>query len=85
MPPHIEDVKNMHFFSNDVDDDRYYESYDTYHNQFEETIKVKNVYNRLVLFNSNSLHAVQTFGTKERITMPFFNYYIQNELPPLYR
>ena len=21
MPPHIEDVKNMHFFSNDVDDD----------------------------------------------------------------
>ena len=47
MPPHIEEVKNMHFFGNDVDDDRYYESYDTYHNQFEETIKVKNIYNRL--------------------------------------
>ena len=85
MPPHIEEVKNMHFFGNDVDDDRYYESYDTYHNQFEETIKVKNIYNRLVLFNSNSLHADQTFGTKERLTMPFFNYFIQNTLPPLYR
>ena len=51
----------------------------------EETVKVKNVYNRLVLFNSTSLHAVQTYGTKERLTMAFFNNYIQNTLPPLYR
>ena len=41
--------------------------------QFEETIKIKNLYNRLVLFNNNTLHAVQTYGTKERLTIPFFN------------
>ena len=56
-----------------------------HHNQFEETIKIKNIYNRLVLFNSDTLHAVQTYGTKERLTIPFFNNYIQTKLPPLYR
>ena len=80
-----EQIKNMHFFGNMVDENNYDKLYNEYHDQFEETIKVKNVYNRLVLFNSSSLHAVQTYGTKERLTMPFFNNYIQNILPPLYR
>ena len=75
----------MHFFGNPIDDDEYNKAYNSYHDQFEETVKVKNVYNRLVLFNSTSLHAVQTYGTKERLTMAFFNNYIQNTLPPLYR
>ena len=80
-----EKIKNMHFFGNPIDDDEYNKAYNSYHDQFEETVKVKNVYNRLVLFNSTSLHAVQTYGTKERLTMAFFNNYIQNTLPPLYR
>ena len=80
-----EKIKNMHFFGNPIDDDEYNKAYNSYHDQFEETVKVKNVYNRLVLFNSTSLHAVQTYGTKERLTMAFFNNYIQNKLPPLYR
>ena len=68
-----------------VDDNTFNQAYNTYHDQFEETIKIKNVYNRLVLFNNNTLHAVQTYGTKERLTIPFFNNYIQTKLPPLYR
>ena len=80
-----ESVKNRHYLVGDVDDEFYEENYNTYHEQFEETIQIKNVYNRLVLVDSKTLHAVQTFGTKERLTIPFFNTNISNKKPPLYR
>ena len=79
-----EQIKNTHFLGSIVDDDSFNQSYDTYHNQFEETIKIKNIYNRLVLFNNDTLHAVQTYGTKERLTIPIFNTNIGNKLTPLY-
>ena len=80
-----EQIKNKHFLGDTVDDDIFNQFYNSYHNQFEETIKIKNIYNRLVLFNNDTLHAVQTYGTKERLTIPFFNTNISNKLPPLYR
>ena len=80
-----EEIKNTHFLGGVVDDDNFNQNYIAYHNQFEETIKIKNIYNRLVLFNNDTLHAVQTYGTKERLTIPFFNTNISNKLPPLYR
>ena len=85
MTSQEEQIKNRHFLGDTVDDDIFNQFYNTYHNQFEETIKIKNIYNRLVLFNSGTLHAVQTYGTKERLTIPFFNTNISNKLPPLYR
>ena len=78
-------VKRKHFLGGSVDDTTYNQVYDSYHEQFEETVKIKNVFNRLVLFNRNTYHAVQTFGTKERLTISFFNYGIRNKIPPLYR
>lgn len=49
---------------------------DTQHainSQYVETISIKNVYNRLVMFSGNTYHAAQTFGNqKNRLTMPFF-------------
>ena len=80
-----EEVKKRHFSVNDVEDSCFEESYDSYHNQFEETVKIKNIFNRLVIFDSKTLHAVQTYGTKERLTIPFFNTNISSKLPPLYR
>ena len=80
-----EEVKKRHFLVSDVEDKCFDESYDSYHNQFEETVKIKNIFNRLVIFNSKTLHAVQTFGKKERLTIPFFNNNISHKLPPLYR
>ena len=78
-------IKRKHFLGGYVDDTTYNEVYDSYHKQFEETVKIKNVFNRLVLFNRNTYHAVQTFGTKERLTISFFNYGVRNKIPPLYR
>jgi hypothetical protein len=43
--------------------------------QFEETIRVSNVYNRLVLFDSHLHHAAQDFfgkGEESRLTLVFF-------------
>ena len=38
----------------------------------EETVTVKNLYNRLLLFDTDTLHGVPTFGTEERLTISFF-------------
>lgn len=46
-----------------------------YNNQFEETVKVSSVYNRLIAFEANQLHAAQTFfgeGDQSRLTLVFF-------------
>ena len=80
-----QEIKNRHFLGGVIDDNIFNQVYDTYHNQFEETVKIKNIYNRLVIFNNDTLHAVQTYGTKERLTIPFFNTNISSKLPPLYR
>ena len=80
-----QEVKNKHFLGGAIDDDRYNQVYEMYHQQFEETIKIKNIFNRLVLFNNNTFHSVQTYGTKQRLTLSFFNNYVKTKLPPLYR
>ena len=46
-----------------------------HNSQFEETIRVSNVYNRLVLFDSHLHHAAQDFfgeGQDSRLTLVFF-------------
>tara|TARA_Y100001973_G_C5103838_1_gene284090 strand:+ start:65 stop:688 length:624 start_codon:yes stop_codon:yes gene_type:complete len=55
-----------------IDDEQYNKVYNEYHDQFIETIKVENVYNRMVCFPSTTWHGVQTFGTEERLTIAFF-------------
>ena len=50
-----------------------------------ETVSVKNVYNRFVLFNGQTHHGVITFGTKPRLTLNFFGTAMTGHLPPLLR
>jgi len=49
-----------------------YPGFDETNEQFVETIKVDNVYNRLLLFSGNTYHGMRTIGTEERLTLPFF-------------
>ena len=68
------------------EDEQYNQYYDEIHNQFIETVKVENVYNRLVIIGNGTFHGVPTFGTKERLTLTFFTHDINNgKLPPLCR
>ena len=43
---------------------------------WKETVKVENVYNRLFAFNGRSWHGVKTFGSDERLTLVFFFKYL---------
>ena len=57
---------------NKIDDD-YLKAIKTHKSHFEETINVKNYYNRLITFDSNSYHGVETvYSESSRLTQVFF-------------
>ena len=82
---HEVEQKSKLYGGENIDIDRYNQIYDEYHDQFEETIKVDNIYNRLLLFGGDVLHGVRTFGTEERLTLVFFCQNIGDMTPPLQR
>jgi hypothetical protein len=57
--------------------------FDKYHDQFEESVKINSVYNRLIIFDAQIHHGVQTFGAKERLTLPFFCHSISSNAIPM--
>tara|TARA_E500000331_G_C17053027_1_gene624835 strand:+ start:77 stop:763 length:687 start_codon:yes stop_codon:yes gene_type:complete len=57
-----------------MDDGQYYEAYDMIADQYEETLRIPNLYNRLVLIPGDQPHAMTTTGDKERHTIAFFCY-----------
>jgi|TARA_B100000035_G_scaffold185634_1_gene158380 hypothetical protein len=78
-------MKEALYKGEEFDLDEYYSAYEKAHEQYEETVKISNVYNRFVLFNSKTHHGVQTFGTKERLTLNFFGLQMTGKIPPLLR
>ena len=66
-------------------DEQYYKTFDEVNGQYLETVKVENVYNRLVFIDSRTYHGVQTFGTKERLTLCFFGNDIGGKMQPMLR
>ena len=66
-------IKEKFYQGQDISDDVYEEAYKAVHEKYEESIKVNNVYNRMILFDGNTQHAAQTFGSKtDRLTLNFF-------------
>jgi len=80
-----DEYKKALYAGKDVDVDEYNKMYDLHHEQYIETVKCESVFNRLIVFGSDVIHAAQTFGTKERLTLPFFCYQPERPLPPLAR
>jgi hypothetical protein len=78
-------LKERKYKGEEVDLEEYYKAYDAAHAQYKESVRIENVYNRLVLFNNKTHHGVQTFGTKERLTLNFFGMDISGKIPPLVR
>ena len=63
----------LNWFNGSLKDKEYYSKiYNDFHEQYVETVTVKNIYNRLILFDCTTFHGVPTHGTKERLTLPFF-------------
>ena len=78
-------LKEALYRGEEIDVDKYNEYYKEINDLYEETVKVSNVYNRLVLFDGCAHHAAQTYGTKERLTLAFFGVDLKGEKPPLLR
>ena len=66
------DAKELFYSGQLIDDGHYYNAYDRVRNQYEETLKIPNVYKRLVLIPNDQPHAMTTIGDKERNTLVFF-------------
>lgn len=56
----------------EIDEDSFEKIYSVYHDRFEETLRVKNIFNRLLLFDGQQYHGVRTYGDRERLTIAFF-------------
>lgn len=84
-----EECKQKFYTNNEVADDEYNAEFKSTEDEWEETICVQNVYNRLFMFNNQQYHGVKTFGsgTNERLTLAFFfkNICTSKSPPPLYR
>ena len=76
-------MKEAHYRGDDIDVDEYIKAFDAAHEQYVESVKVENVYNRFVMFSSKTHHGVQTFGTKERLTLNFFSMAMSGKITPL--
>ena len=69
-----------------VSEEQYCNDFESLNSQYTETVNVKNVYNRLLMFNSKQYHGVQTFGkTQDRLTISLFSIGLLGDVPPLYR
>lgn len=68
------DYKELRNSGKLTDDGQYYDAYDRVRNQYEETLRISPLYNRLVLIPGDQPHAMTTTGDKERHTIVFFCY-----------
>ena len=66
------DAKELLYSGKPIDDEKYNIAFDVIRNQYEETLRIPNLYNRLVLIPGDQLHAMTTTGDKERHTIVFF-------------
>ena len=78
-------VKEKHFAGEQIYDEEYNGAYDAMRNQYEETLRIPNLYNRLVLIPGDQPHAATTFGDKERNTLVFFCYDLMGVSLPEYK
>ena len=65
------DVKFKKYLGNELTD-KDIRKWDESRDQYAETVKVENVFNRCILFDGNTFHGVPCFGSKERLTQVFF-------------
>jgi|TARA_B100001094_G_scaffold124851_1_gene120731 hypothetical protein len=70
------EIKNKFYRGEEVSDDEYEMGFTSTEDNWKETVKVENVYNRLFAFNGRSWHGVKTFGSDERLTLVFFFKYL---------
>ena len=85
-PQNSMEIKGKFFRGEEVDIEEYTRHWNNVNSQYEETVSVKNLYNRMVMFGPHIHHGVQTFGySKPRLTISFFSRDLSGSIPPLMR
>jgi len=78
-------IKEDHFAGKQIDDEKFNRGYDIIENQYEETLRIPNLYNRLVLIPGDQPHSMTTIGDKERNTLVFFCRSVGGVFAPEYK
>ena len=81
------DLKEALYLNKEVDMKKHEEAFHFINDQYEETMSVENVFNRLILFRGNQIHGAQTFGYggKPRHIMNMFWMSPYGKISPLQR
>ena len=80
------EIKNKFFRGEEVCPHEYAQHFSKVRSQYEKTLTVDNVYNRMLLFGPHVHHGVQTFGySKPRLTIAFFAKNLSGSIQPLVR
>lgn len=56
------DLKEDFYLGKEVDEEEHEKAFHSLNDQYEKTISIENVFNRLILFRGNQLHGARTFG-----------------------
>jgi hypothetical protein len=69
-----QDAKEDLYNNKEIDLEYYSKRLNEFNSQFDETVHVKNIYNRLICFDANEWHAANNFqtGTGSRLTLVYF-------------
>ena len=78
-------IKEDHFSGKEIDDKKFNKAFDVIEDQYEETLRIPNLYNRLVLIPGDQPHSMTTIGDKERNTLLFFCYDLTGVSLPEYK
>jgi hypothetical protein len=68
------DANNLKFkkYQGESLTDKNMSTWDQSRDQYYESVRIENIFNRCILFDGNNHHGVPYFGTKERLTQVFF-------------
>ena len=55
-------AKETYYLGKEISEEDHLDGFNLINGQYEETMSVENVFNRLVLFSGNQLHGAKTFG-----------------------
>jgi len=79
-----QELKFDHYLGKEIDEKEYELQKRSNNDKFVETVRINNVYNRLILFEGGEYHGVPTFysdESEERLTQVFFVYALNSQDP----
>tara|TARA_A100001515_G_scaffold141941_1_gene139756 strand:- start:2194 stop:2865 length:672 start_codon:yes stop_codon:yes gene_type:complete len=79
-------IKQKHYSGEEVLDEDYEKAYNRVQSQYDLSISFKNVFNRMIAYDSQAYHSTRTFGKdQERLTLTFFFRALTGSQPPMSR